>query len=164
VPLCESLWLWRMRLRWLRLQLLQVHLGPRAFVSTRAATRAARDPAQSSPPGMTGRPRQSSIEPGFSFQFGRTSIRRPCAPHLAHTTLLANHVTNTSPGYFDTSITAWWRQKFEAPPTTACNSRRGLEPLPEIVAKAPRYLVHHTIGGLTMRERIRSLIVRCSST
>jgi hypothetical protein len=64
---------------------------------------------------------------------------------------------------------AWWRQEFEAPPTTACNSRRGLpshqasgamtqqNPYPKLWPIAPP-AVHHTIGGLTMRERIRSLI------
>jgi hypothetical protein len=33
------------------------------------------------------------MDPGASFQFGRTSMRRPRAPHLAHTTLPPNHGT-----------------------------------------------------------------------
>ena len=37
-----------------------------------------------SPPGIAGRPDQSSIEPGASFQFGRTSTQRPRRPHLPH--------------------------------------------------------------------------------
>ena len=35
---------------------------------------------------------------GGSFQFGRTSMWRPRAPHLAHTTLLANDGTSVSAG------------------------------------------------------------------
>jgi len=41
---------------------------------------------------------------GCPFQFGRTSMGRPRAPHLAHTTLLANHGTSTSSGYLETSL------------------------------------------------------------
>jgi hypothetical protein len=37
--------------------------------------------------GIVGRPRQSVTVPGASFQFGLTSIRLFCAPHLAHLTL-----------------------------------------------------------------------------
>ena len=51
-----------------------------------------------SPPGMASRPDQSSIVPGASFQFGRTSIRLFRAPHFAHFTLLRNHGTGVSPG------------------------------------------------------------------
>jgi hypothetical protein len=46
---------------------------------------------------------------GCSFQFGRTSMWRPRAPHLAHTTLLANQGTSTSSANFGTSIKPWWR-------------------------------------------------------
>jgi hypothetical protein len=35
---------------------------------------------------------------GCSFQFGRTSMWRPRAPHLAHTTLLANERTSSNYG------------------------------------------------------------------
>ena len=35
------------------------------------------------PLGIDGRPDQTSIDPGASFQFGRTSTRRPLAAHLA---------------------------------------------------------------------------------
>jgi hypothetical protein len=46
---------------------------------------------------------------GYSFQFGRTSLCRPRAPHLAHTTLLAKDATSSSSGFFETSIKPWWR-------------------------------------------------------
>jgi hypothetical protein len=55
-----------------------------------------------SPPGIAGRPDQSSTEPGASFQFGRTSMRRPRAPHLAHTTLPGK--TTAPECHRDTSI------------------------------------------------------------
>jgi hypothetical protein len=45
---------------------------------------------------------------GCSFQFGRTSMYRPRAPHLAHTTLLVNDGTAVSSGYFDTSISRYF--------------------------------------------------------
>ena len=35
---------------------------------------------------------------GCSFQFGRTSMRRPRAPHLPHFTLDWNQGTGVSPG------------------------------------------------------------------
>ena len=46
---------------------------------------------------------------GCSFPFGRTPMWLPRAPHLAHTTLLANHGTSVSPGHFDTSTKPWCR-------------------------------------------------------
>jgi hypothetical protein len=50
----------------------------------------------SSPLSIAGRLDQSSIEPGASFQFGRTSMRRPRAPHLLH--LARQEGISTSPG------------------------------------------------------------------
>jgi hypothetical protein len=41
---------------------------------------------------------RTSIVPGFSFQFGRASIRLFRAPHFAHFTLERNHGTGVSPG------------------------------------------------------------------
>ena len=61
---------------------------------------------------------------GCSFQFGRTSMCRPRPPHLAHTTLLANHGTSVSPGYFDTSTRPWWRQaSWRQVATSRCTPR-----------------------------------------
>jgi hypothetical protein len=56
--------------------------------------------AHHSPPGIASCPRQSSIEPGASFQFGRTSTR----PQLLHFTLALNRGTGVSPGLLDTSM------------------------------------------------------------
>ena len=73
-------------------------------ISSQLRTQRAR--AITPPLGIAGRPDQSSIVPGASFQFGRTSMRLPRAPHFAHFTLDRNHRTGVSPGYFDTSISA----------------------------------------------------------
>src|SRR5690349_9112178 len=51
--------------------------------------------------GIAGRPDQSSIVHGASFQFGRTSILLWRAPHLPHFTLDLTHGTGVSPGQLD---------------------------------------------------------------
>jgi hypothetical protein len=68
-------------------------------------------------------------------QFGRTSILMthfrpiPRAPHLAHTTLRANHGTSVSPGYFDTSIKPWWRHaSLRQVATSRCTPRWRMSP------------------------------------
>jgi hypothetical protein len=53
---------------------------------------------------MASFPRQSEIELGDSFQFGRTSMRLPLAPHLAHFTLERHRRIPRIARYVDDSL------------------------------------------------------------